>query len=258
MNVFLLSGCVAIGSNQIRDAQVDSGPKLSEEDISRILELRVDFLKESRRSKMGNASPYEVLGNVYTVLPDNKGYSEVGLASWYGKKFHGRKTSNGEIFDMYRLSAAHRSLVLPAFVRVINLENEKTTVVRVNDRGPFHGNRLIDLSVAAAIQLGFYEEGLARVRVEIVDSPIERSLYNLEVGQIQEERKALEFMEKMRELILSDSILASLRFRSDSKYVVTIGPLQAGDEVDRFEALVKLLDFPSYRIVPLDGGNNRN
>ena len=258
MNVFLLSGCVAIGSNQIRDAQVDSGPKLSEEDISRILELRVDFLKEPSRSKMGNASPYEVLGNVYTVFLDNKGYSEVGLASWYGNKFHGRKTSNGETFDMYRLSAAHRSLVLPAFVRVINLENEKSAVVRVNDRGPFHGNRLIDLSVAAAIQLGFYEKGLARVRVEIVDNPIERPLYNLEVGQIREERKALEFMEKIRELILSDSILVSLEFLPDSKYVVTIGPLQAGDEVDRFEALVKLFDFPSYRIVSLNDGNNRN
>jgi len=93
---------------------------------------------------------------------------------------------------------------------------------------------------------------------EIVDSPIERPLYNLEVGQIREERKALEFMEKIRELILSDSILVSLEFLPDSKYVVTIGPLQSDDEVDRFEALVKLFDFPNYRIVPLNGGNNRN
>ena len=258
MSIFLLSGCISIGSNQLREGQVDSGPELSEEDIGKILKLRIDLSKQASRSKMGNASPYEVLGNLYTVLPDNKGYSEVGLASWYGKKFHGRKTSNGETFDMYGLSGAHRSLVLPAFVRVTNMENGKSAVVRVNDRGPFHENRLIDLSVAAAIQLGFYKRGLARVRVEIVDSQVERPRYKIEVREIHEERKALEFMEQMRELTLSNSILVSLEFLSDSKYVVTIGPLLEGDEVDRFEALVKLLDVPNYRIVSLNVVNSRN
>ncbi len=252
MNVFLLSGCVAIGSEIGRIAQTDSGPKLSKEEIRKIMESRVDIGERLARSKMGNASPYEVLGKVYTVLSDNEGYSEVGIASWYGKKFHGRKTSNGETFDMYQLSAAHRSLVLPALVRVTNVENGKSTIVRVNDRGPFHGDRLIDLSVAAAIQLGFYEKGLARVTVELVDDQDKEIRYMLEVGKFDERSAGYDFIEKMRGLRLSDSILLNMEALSDSGYVVTIGPVQKGNEADRLEAIIRLLDVPNYRLIPIN------
>lgn len=119
--------------------------------------------------RAGNASPYEVAGVEYTVLPTASGYREEGIASWYGTKFHGRKTSNGENYDLYLPTAAHRSLPIPSYVRVTNLDNGKSMVLRVNDRGPFHAERLIDLSYAAAVRLGFVNRGTAPVRVEALD-----------------------------------------------------------------------------------------
>tara|TARA_B110000858_G_scaffold49124_1_gene56657 strand:+ start:30126 stop:30998 length:873 start_codon:yes stop_codon:yes gene_type:complete len=120
------------------------------------------------RGRAGNRSPYTVLGKSYRVLPTEEGYSERGVASWYGEKFHGHKTSNGEVFDMYLASAAHKSLPIPSFLRVTNLDNNRSIVVRVNDRGPFHGDRLIDLSYAAAIKLGYADRGTARVQLESI------------------------------------------------------------------------------------------
>ncbi len=120
------------------------------------------------RTGAGNRSPYTVLGRTYTVLPTEEGYSERGVASWYGEKFHGHKTSNGEVFDMYKVSAAHKSLPIPSFLRVTNLDNNRSIVVRVNDRGPFHGDRIVDLSYAAAVKLGFADRGTARVQLEAI------------------------------------------------------------------------------------------
>ena len=120
------------------------------------------------RTMAGNRSPYTVLGKTYTVLPTERGYSERGVASWYGEKFHGHKTSNGEVFDMYMASAAHKSLPIPSFLRVTNLDNNRSLIVRVNDRGPFHGDRIVDLSYAAAMKLGYAERGTARVHLESI------------------------------------------------------------------------------------------
>ncbi|GJM12905.1 MAG: septal ring lipoprotein RlpA [Pseudohongiella sp.] len=120
------------------------------------------------RTRAGNRSPYTVLGKSYRVLPTEEGYNERGIASWYGEKFHGHKTSNGEVFDMYLASAAHKSLPIPSFLRVTNLDNNRSIVVRVNDRGPFHGDRLIDLSYAAAVKLGYADRGTARVQLESI------------------------------------------------------------------------------------------
>ncbi|MEK9593219.1 MAG: septal ring lytic transglycosylase RlpA family protein [Luminiphilus sp.] len=116
----------------------------------------------------GNTSPYEVNGQTYTVMASSEHYSERGIASWYGMKFHGRQTSNGEIFDVFGATAAHRSLPIPSYVRVTNLSNQQTVVLRVNDRGPFHSERIIDLSYGAAAQLGFADQGTASVLVEAV------------------------------------------------------------------------------------------
>lgn len=120
-------------------------------------------------SRAGNRPTYEVWGETYHVLPDARGYVKEGTASWYGEKFHGYATSNGEIYDMYKMSAAHRSLPLPTFARVTSLENGESVIVRVNDRGPFHSEREIDLSYAAAYQLGFTDAGTGRVKVEAID-----------------------------------------------------------------------------------------
>ena len=117
----------------------------------------------------GNTSPYEVNGETYTVLATHRGYREQGTASWYGMKFQGRPTANGEIFDVFAATAAHRSLPIPSYVRVTNLRNQQSLLLRVNDRGPFHPDRLIDLSYGAAKQLGFAEQGTALVLVESID-----------------------------------------------------------------------------------------
>ena len=117
------------------------------------------------RSRVGNRSTYAVLGKQYRVLDDPGGYVEEGLASYYGNKFHGRRTSNLEVYDMYAFTAAHKTLPLPSFARVTNRDNGKSIVVRVNDRGPFHAGRVIDLSYAAAVKLGITQRGTGRVEV---------------------------------------------------------------------------------------------
>ena len=119
--------------------------------------------------------PYVVAGRTY-VPEENINYRAEGIASWYGDDFHGRLTANGEVFDMHSISAAHPTLPMPSYVRVTNLANQKSIIVRVNDRGPYAANRVIDLSVRAAKLLGFHDKGLGRVRVEYVGrAPLEGS-----------------------------------------------------------------------------------
>ncbi|HSW15288.1 MAG TPA: septal ring lytic transglycosylase RlpA family protein [Solimonas sp.] len=122
--------------------------------------------QEEPRSRGGNSARYEVFGKTYSVMDKPDGFRERGHASWYGKKFHGRKTANGEIYDMFKMTAAHKRLPLPSYVRVTNVANGKSTVVRVNDRGPFHKGRIIDLSYAAAAKLGILKHGAAMVEIE--------------------------------------------------------------------------------------------
>lgn len=115
------------------------------------------------------AAPYTVLGKKYYPMQDAGNYRETGKASWYGTKFHGQNTANGEKYDLYGMTAAHKTLPLPSYVRVTNLDNGRVVTVRVNDRGPFYAERIIDLSFAAAKKLGFAEQGVANVRVEGID-----------------------------------------------------------------------------------------
>jgi len=121
-------------------------------------------------SRGGNKSRYEVWGKQYSVMASGHGFRQRGLASWYGQKFHGHLTSNGETYDMYAMSAAHKSLPLPTFARITNLANNKMVIVRVNDRGPFHGDRVIDLSYAAASKLDYRKTGVAEVLIEVIDA----------------------------------------------------------------------------------------
>jgi rare lipoprotein A len=121
-------------------------------------------VRDEPRAPAGNRD-YSVLGKRYKVLDDPEGYVETGLASYYGKKFHGRRTSSQEVYDMYAFTAAHKTLPLPSYARVTNLDNGKSIVVRINDRGPFHPGRVIDLSYAAAVKLGYRDKGTARVEV---------------------------------------------------------------------------------------------
>lgn len=124
------------------------------------------------KSRGGNKAKYTVRGKQYQVLDSAIGFSETGVASWYGEKFHGHLTSNGEIYDMYAMSAAHKNLPLPTYLKVTNLANQKSVVVRVNDRGPFHENRIIDLSYSAAYKIGMLQYGTAQVQIEAITDPI--------------------------------------------------------------------------------------
>jgi rare lipoprotein A len=121
------------------------------------------------KSRYGNPASYVVRGKRYTTLASSKGYKKRGIASWYGTKFHGHRTSSGESYDMYGMSAAHKTLPLPAYARVSNLRNGRSVIVKINDRGPFHENRIIDLSYAAASQLGILGKGTGLVEVETID-----------------------------------------------------------------------------------------
>ncbi len=144
----------------------DSGPS-KEVDVSHV----PNALPRHEMVKLaGNKSPYTVRGKTYRVKFDTAGFTQTGFASWYGNKFHGRKTSNGETYDMYGMSAAHKTLPIPCYVKVTNLSNNKEVVVRVNDRGPFHSARIIDLSYTAAKKLGFHNKGTSKVKIDIVDT----------------------------------------------------------------------------------------
>lgn len=159
-----LSACVNTPET-IHTGTKDSGPAQSM-DVSHIPDA---IPRWEPRTAAGNKSPYTVLGKTYEVLPSSDDYRERGLASWYGQKFHGRQTSNGEIYDMYGMTAAHKSLPIPTFVQVKNLDNGKVVIVRVNDRGPFHDQRVIDLTYAAAKKLGFVDQGTASVEVVAIN-----------------------------------------------------------------------------------------
>lgn len=121
------------------------------------------------RARYGNHSPYEVFGRKYHVLESSEGYHERGTASWYGTKFHGRRTSSGEPYDLHLATAAHKSLPLPTYAEVVNLDNGRRVIVKINDRGPFKDDRLIDLSYGAALRLGIADTGTARVEVRAID-----------------------------------------------------------------------------------------
>lgn len=131
------------------------------------------------RSPVGNRSPYQVLGKSYHVLDDHSRFVETGTASYYGAKFHGRLTSNREVYDMYAFTAAHKSLPLPSFARVTNVDTGQSVIVRVNDRGPFHEGRVVDLSYAAAVKIGIHPAGTGRVEVRAL-SPGEDARHGYE------------------------------------------------------------------------------
>jgi len=153
-----LTGCGNLGFR-------DSGPNHSfNPDSVAEIEPRVEPL-----SRGGNPTSYSQSGKTYRVLKSSRGFTQQGGASWYGTKFHGRKTSNGERYDMYAISAAHKTLPIPTYLEVTNLENGRKLIVRVNDRGPFHSERIIDLSYAAAAKLGYANKGTAQVKIHAIN-----------------------------------------------------------------------------------------
>ncbi len=158
----LLAACSSAPGKRGGGYYLDDGPHHRPQvDVSAIPDASP---RNDPRSASGN-KPYTVFGKMYYPLKDVNGYRERGIASWYGKKFHGKRTSSGEAYDMYTMTAAHKTLPLPSYVRVRNLNNGRSVTVRVNDRGPFLDNRLINLSYAAASRLGIVGSGTGIVEV---------------------------------------------------------------------------------------------
>ena len=208
-----LQGCFSRGVQQQPSATVDSSgggyyggdrpPSSVPENLDDIPDAVVTA---EPRSRTGN-NPYEALGKKYYPMQEAAGFTQVGMASWYGKKFHGRRTSSGEPYDMFAMTAAHPVLPLPSYVEVENLSNGKKVVVKVNDRGPFLHNRIIDLSYAAAHQLRIVQQGTGRVRIRVLtpgntqtiaSTNVLNDRYQIQVGAYNEWQNASNVRELLR------------------------------------------------------------
>jgi rare lipoprotein A len=212
------------------------------------------------RTMAGNRSPYRVNGRTYHVLQTEEGFQQTGLASWYGEKFHGHDTSNGEVFDMYQVSAAHISLPIPSFARVTNLENQRSIIVRINDRGPFHNDRILDLSYAAAYKLGFSDKGTALVHVESIvagqpnvmlagntASPAPLTLASsggnryLQAGAFSDLSAAQRLSDRLRGLTGMPVIIRSVQGQNSNQQLhrVRVGPISDSREIERISGLMQ-------------------
>ena len=227
--------------------------------------------KPEPRSKYGNPKNYKVLGKWYSVKESSTGYQEKGIASWYGKKFHGHRTSSGETYDMYAMTAAHKSLPLPTYVRVTHLENGRSVIVKVNDRGPFHENRIIDLSYSAARKLGVTGKGTGAVEVTAInaetynqdqpyqpqiDRPSALATYPaktdyklyLQVGAFSSQQNANQLQKRLSRMFKARKIHSN--FASDKNvYRVRIGPLASVADADELSVYLNNKGIPTAKIV---------
>lgn len=211
-------------------------------------------------SRQGNASPYQVRGVTYHLADTQNGFQEVGIASWYGLKFHGELTSNGEVYNMYAMSAAHKHLPLPSYVRVTNLENGKQVVVRVNDRGPFHKGRVIDLSYAAATKLGYANKGTAKVRLELIkplqmasgqaskqsnENLQDKIAHFIQVAAFASRPSAEQVSQQIASAAaISDVFVASQESGASSVHRVRVGPFSDEKSAER---VLKILKSQGYK-----------
>ncbi len=211
---------------------------------------------------LGNGPQYEVLNKTYTVMQTSAGYQERGVASWYGNKFHGNLTSNREVYDMYTMTAAHKTLPLPTYVRVRNLRNNKSIVVRVNDRGPFVHNRIIDLSYAAALKLDMVQSGTSLVEVTainfdeaagdrptsvrqpaqapLVSTPsVSSSQIFVQVGAFGDRSNAARRLDFLAESGINSAFIFEDKSSETTLYRVRIGPVA---NVVQYDALIEELE----------------
>jgi len=215
------------------------GPPQSAVDVSKIPDATP---KDEPMSRYGNPHSYVALGKRYYVLPSAKGYEQRGIASWYGRKFNGQLTSNRERYDMLAMTAASPVLPIPCYVRVSNLENGRSVIVRVNDRGPFAPNRIIDLTYAAAKKLGYVKKGTALVDVKVIDpknleaNPPTLLTHNpqlyLQVGAFSERANAERLRQQLSSYTNKPIHITQTTSQNQSLYRVRIGPLIDVDESD--------------------------
>jgi len=249
-----LVACGSVGDKQ------DSAPK-SSPDVAKIPNA---VPRDEPRSKYGNPAHYDVLGKRYYTLNESHGYVERGVASWYGTKFHGRRTSSGEVYDMYAMTAAHKTLPLPTYVEVTNLENGRKVIVKVNDRGPFHDNRIIDLSYSAASKLGILAKGTGMVEVRAitpgqapssvvteVQYPKSDALVGLylQVGAFSTSSRAEQIKNKLQQAIGDAVLIVPLNKPNGDLYRVRVGPLANVEYGDSLASRLVDLGYNDVHIV---------
>jgi len=225
-----------------------------------------DAVPESvQPSRYGNPDSYEVFGETYYVKDAVDTYTEKGIASWYGNKFHGRRTSSGEDYDMYAMTAAHKTLRIPVYVEVTNLDNDRKAVVRVNDRGPFHEGRIIDLSYAAATKLGVAKTGTANVVIRVVTSEEDKAkklsdtiveapvvdggkLY-VQVAAFATEENALQHLGRLQGEGFNDVRLHIESKQAKTVYRLRIGPLPTGQVAKEVVSELKKNNHNNLKII---------
>lgn len=249
-------------NSRYRDGN-DSIPDGPPPDVSQLVE---PVPKVEPRSLYGNKSPYSVLGRTYSVLPSARGYDERGIASFYGSKFHGYKTSSLEDYDMYKFTAASKVLPLPSYARVTNLENGKSVVVRVNDRGPFHENRVIDLSYAAAVKIGIWPKGTGLVEVQGIDpsspspqqeapppplvtaTPAHSPSIYLQVGAFSDQANAERVAAQLRVANFAPVQVQDATIGGRLVHRVRVGPLSDVDSADQVSSKIEQLGLPHPQV----------
>lgn len=233
----LLAGC---GGGNVKDQDGFPEPDVIPADLASIPDA---VPKAEPRSRYGNPPQYDVAGDRYFVLTSAAGYRERGRASWYGTKFHGKRTSSGEPYDMFAMTAAHKTLPLPTYVRVTNLANGRSVVVRVNDRGPFHQGRIIDLSYAAAAKLDMLQHGSTEVEVAAIDpaapaatvavSSAAAAPQFLEIGATDDPIYAVALREQALDLGLAHVEIRSEEHPDEVLHRVLVGPFRDPSELAR-------------------------
>ncbi len=214
------------------------------------------------RSRYGNKPTYSVRGHTYHVLKSAIGYDRRGIASWYGRKFQGYLTSSFEKYDMYKFTAAHKTLPLPSWARVTNLENGKSVIVRINDRGPFVANRLIDLSYAAAVRIGIWPRGTGLVEVQAIDprhpgelppvhvvkGPGSHPVIWLQVGAFADAANAVRVTDRLRAAGLGPVRVSRVLVHGRTVQRVRLGPLDKVSTADRLSRKVTQLGLPEPKV----------
>lgn len=221
------------------------------------------------KSKYGNPSSYVVHGKRYYVLDSSDGFVQRGIASWYGIKFHGRKTSSGEVYNMHEMTAAHKTLPIPVYVHVRNLDNGRTAVVRVNDRGPFISGRIIDLSYAAAKKLGVKGPGTANVEISVVskgqtkptsvvraiplnEQPQKDAPLFIQMGSFSSQTNASNLVRDLHAVNETSARISQLETSNGLFYRVRVGPLFDINEANAIVSRLKRKGFQTARIVVQD------
>ena len=252
--IALLAGCSIAG----RKAAPAPTPEIVPPPPANVDSIPDATPRREPRSAHGNPPFYKVLGRRYVVLATADGYLERGVASWYGPTFHGESTSNGEKYDMYGMSAAHKTLPLPTYARVTNLKNGRSIVVRINDRGPFVANRLIDLSYSAAAKLDMLKEGttLVEVKALTVQEPDDLtrsaevpppSLY-VQAGAFADQRNAQRVLDHLHTGGLPSAFILAPPDGKPPLYRVRLGPISSVPEFDQLAAKLRALGYPDARL----------